>query len=64
MIAEPIDLNKTYTLASHNYLIKNGWRRLCGFMDNVLLPDEVMIDNRYSSRISSTGSAASSATTT
>ncbi len=43
---EPIDLNKTYTLASHNYLIKLGGDGYTMFMDNTLLQDEVMIDNQ------------------
>ena len=43
---EPIDLDKTYTLASHNYLIKNGGDGYAEFMDNKLLQDEVMIDNQ------------------
>ena len=43
---EPIDLGKTYTLASHNYLIKNGGDGYAEFMDNKLLQDEVMIDNQ------------------
>ncbi len=43
---DPIDLDKTYTLASHNYLIKNGGDGYAEFMDNKLLQDEVMIDNQ------------------
>jgi 2',3'-cyclic-nucleotide 2'-phosphodiesterase (5'-nucleotidase family) len=43
---EPLDLSKTYTLASHNYLIKNGGDGFTEFMDNTLLQDEVMIDNQ------------------
>lgn len=42
----PLQLDKTYTLASHNYLIKNGGDGYTKFMDNKLLQDEVMIDNQ------------------
>lgn len=40
----PLDPAKTYTLASHNYLIKYGGDGLNQFMDNPLLPDEEMLD--------------------
>lgn len=43
---KPLDLNKTYTLASHNYLIKNGGDGYPCFMDNKLILDEVMLDNQ------------------
>ena len=43
---EAIDLNRTYTLASHNYLLKNGGGGMTMFDDCVLLQDEVMIDNQ------------------
>lgn len=43
---QPIDPEGTYTLASHNYLIKNGGGGLNMFMNDVLLQDEVMIDNQ------------------
>lgn len=43
---QPLNLDKTYTLASHNYLIKNGGDGYPCFMDNKLLQDEVMIDNQ------------------
>lgn len=43
---EPIDLDKTYTLASHNYMIKSGGDGINMFMDNKLVQDEVMIDNQ------------------
>jgi len=43
---EPLDPQKTYTLASHNYMIKNGGDGLNMFMDNTLLQDEVMLDNQ------------------
>ena len=41
---EPIDPEKTYTMASHNYLIKEGGSGTDMFMDNVLLIDEGMLD--------------------
>lgn len=40
----PIDPAKTYTLASHNYLIKQGGDGLNMFMDNTLAMDEGMPD--------------------
>ena len=40
----PIDPAKTYTLASHNYLIKQGGDGLNMFMDNTLTMDEGMLD--------------------
>lgn len=43
---KPLDLNKTYTVASHSYLIKNGGDGFGLFMDNKLLKDEVMMDNQ------------------
>lgn len=43
---EPIDLAKTYTLASHNYMIKSAGDGFNMFQDNVLLQDSVMIDNQ------------------
>ena len=44
---EPIDVTKTYTLASHNYMLKNGGDGYSMFgRDNVkILKDEVMVDN-------------------
>ena len=42
----PIDPNATYTLASHNYMIKQGGSGVAHFMDNKLIADEVMIDNQ------------------
>lgn len=41
---EPLDPNQTYTLASHNYLIKQGGDGLNLFMDNSLIIDEGMVD--------------------
>lgn len=42
----PIDPMATYTLASHNYLIKQGGCGVAHFMDNKLIQDETMIDNQ------------------
>lgn len=41
---EPLDLNKTYTLASHNYWLKSGGDGMTMLTDNVLLKDEFMVD--------------------
>ena len=41
-----LDLNKTYTLASHNYMLKSGGDGFVMFKGNKLLQDEVMIDNQ------------------
>lgn len=41
-----LDLNKTYTLATHNYMIKQAGDGYTMFKDNKLLQDEVMIDNQ------------------
>ena len=43
---EPIDAKKTYTLASHNYLIKSMGDGYSMFADNKLLQDSVMLDNQ------------------
>ena len=43
---EPIDPKATYTLASHNYMLKSGGDGYTMFADNVLLQDEVMLDNQ------------------
>lgn len=40
----PIDPAKTYTLASHNYLLKQGGDGLNMFMDNTLTINEGMLD--------------------
>ena len=40
----PLRSDKTYTLASHNYLIKNGGDGLDMFMDNTLTVNEGMLD--------------------
>lgn len=41
---EPIDPSATYTLACHNYIIKEGGNGQNMFMDNELLIDEAMLD--------------------
>ncbi|MBR6800554.1 MAG: bifunctional metallophosphatase/5'-nucleotidase [Eubacteriaceae bacterium] len=41
-----IDLDKTYLLASHNYMLKSGGDGFSMFPDNKLLKDGVLIDNR------------------
>lgn len=43
---EPVDPEKIYTLASHNYKIKDMGDGYTHFADNKILQDEVMIDNQ------------------
>ena len=43
---EPLDVNKTYTLASHNYMLKQGGDGFNMFQDDTLILDSVMIDNQ------------------
>lgn len=43
---EPLDPDKKYTLASHNYMLKSGGDGYSMFADNLLLQDEVMTDNQ------------------
>ena len=43
---EPLDLEKTYTLASHNYMLKNGGDGFSMFGGCKVLQDEVMLDNQ------------------
>ncbi|HIU16247.1 MAG TPA: bifunctional metallophosphatase/5'-nucleotidase [Candidatus Ventricola intestinavium] len=43
---EPLDPEKTYTLASHNYMLKNGGDGYNMFEGCNLLQDEVMLDNQ------------------
>ena len=43
---QPIDPNKTYSVASHDYLLKFGGGGNTLFTDNRLLKDEVMLDNQ------------------
>lgn len=42
----PIELDKTYTLASHNYMLKQFGGGYTMFAGSKLLKDEVMIDNQ------------------
>ena len=41
---EPLDLEKTYTVASHNYLLKSGGDGTCMFMDCPVIRDEIKYD--------------------
>ncbi len=41
---EPLDLNKTYTVASHNYMLKSGGDGMNMFQGCTVLKDEVMSD--------------------
>ena len=43
---QPIQLDKTYTLASHNYMLKNGGDGFVMFKNNKVLKDCVLIDNQ------------------
>lgn len=43
---QPLDLDKIYTVASHNYLIKSGGDGFTMFQDNTLLQDSVILDNQ------------------
>ena len=43
---EALDAAKTYTLASHNYMLKSGGDGINMFMDNKFLKDSVMLDNQ------------------
>lgn len=43
---EPLDLAKTYTLASHNYMLKSAGDGMAMFQGCILLQDSVMIDNQ------------------
>ena len=43
---EPLDVNKTYTLASHNYMLKNSGDGYSMFKGANLLIDETLIDNQ------------------
>ena len=43
---EPLDLNKTYTLACHDYKLKNMGDGYTMFADNTFLQDSVMLDNQ------------------
>lgn len=41
---EPLDVNKTYTVASHNYMLKSGGDGMTMFAGANILKDEVMTD--------------------
>ncbi|MEG1917911.1 MAG: 5'-nucleotidase C-terminal domain-containing protein, partial [Oscillospiraceae bacterium] len=41
-----LDLKKTYTVASHNFMLKEGGDGINMFMDNQVLQDEIMLDNQ------------------
>lgn len=41
---EPIDLSKTYTVASHNYMLKSGGDGMTMFNGTNVIKDEVMVD--------------------
>ncbi len=43
---KPLDVNKTYTLASHNYMLKNAGDGYSMFKGNKILQNEVLIDNQ------------------
>lgn len=43
---EPIDLTRTYTLASHDYMLKSGGDGINMFMDNKYLIENGMLDNQ------------------
>ena len=43
---EPLDLEKTYTLASHNYMLKDQGDGFNMFQNIKILQDEVMLDNQ------------------
>lgn len=43
---EPLDLEKTYTVACHNYKLKDKGDGYTMFADNVFLQDSVMLDNQ------------------
>lgn len=43
---KPLDLNKTYTLASHNYMLKQGGDGLNMFKDNRFVKDSILLDSQ------------------
>lgn len=43
---QPIDANKTYTLASHNYMLLDGGDGINMFRDNNLIVQPVILDNQ------------------
>ena len=42
---EPLELDRVYTLASHNYMLRDGGDGINMFMDNPVLVDGTMLDN-------------------
>ena len=42
----PIDADKTYTLAGHNYMLKQGGDGFSMFKGSEVLKDEIMVDNQ------------------
>ena len=42
---EPLDPEKTYTLASHNYMLKNGGDGFNMFVGDELILEDIMLDN-------------------
>lgn len=59
---QPLDLDKTYTVASHNFLIKSGGDGINVFQDNPLIKDCTILDNQalinYFTQALSTSSSA------
>lgn len=43
---QPLDLKKTYTLASHDYMLKGTGDGYTMFKDNKFLQEEIMLDNQ------------------
>ena len=43
---EPLDLEKEYTVASHNYMLKDGGDGTCMFQSCEILQDSVKLDNQ------------------
>ena len=44
--SEPLDVNKVYTLASHDYFLKKGGGGFTMLQDRVMLQDSIMLDNQ------------------
>ena len=43
---QPLDVNKTYTLAAHDFMLKNGGDGFVMFKGDKLIKDSVMLDNQ------------------
>jgi hypothetical protein len=43
---EPISISKTYTVASHDFMLKSGGDGISMFKDNKLVKDSTMLDNQ------------------